>query len=1534
MLQSVVGATREKAGSTVERLRHFRTQWRRASLGDVVGNLFGHQQRRVWESPQRLHLELRSMDDERLERFAIELQDELSRHPSLQGVLVNGETLRVVVHCNAARGGCAEVVLAAMERVERRLGLEDRPFADASADHPSDAEPMARRLVDVAADMVGIGLGTTLQLVGHRGGRVGRDVATAVSVAKNTPRWRGAIEGWLGAPAVEVGLSVSSTMLNAFTKGPVSPLIDLGHQLIALRGTLARHDAWVRREEELYQDRQGVVPRSCEQERPLPLPQGPIGSYSDHALLTSLGGFLVGVADTHELERAASPLLSGLPKAARYGASAFCAELTRVLADRGTVVLRAEALERLDRIDSVIIDGRLLQGEGLLLGGVHPVKDEATWKDEERAERLRQRSGKLLDPQDTTAEASDEEGWRLAPMDETTRERADVQEVVGRARLEEAAELQDPPLLILWEGETPAAVVETEPTAAPQTVGLLRAARRSNLLLVVRRRRGQKLPSFYHPDVIIEEEADLREVIRQFQREGRVVMLVGQGPPEALRAADVAVGLVRPGEPVPWAADLLAGHDLDDARFVVDACRASREMAEQSVTLAGVGAAVGAFLSLGGLKRTEPSHVMTAVNAASIVALANGIRRAVALSHLPAPPAQDPTPWHSLEAEEVLERVGSEPQGLSEGEAASRLRPPPPIPSRPRRMLRAGAKELANPFTPVLAAGAVLSAVVGSLVDAAMVASVVALNGAIGGYERYRAEAAIEDLEQREQECVLVRRDGTQRLLRVEKLVVGDVVILRAGEVVPADCRVLSVGDGVEVDESALTGESLPVRKTATPSWAAAVADRRSMVYANTSIASGTLEAVVVATGRATEARRGAALIDDASGGDAGVEARLRELADLTVPTASAAGALLVGGGLMRGQDIRLLADAGVGMAVAAVPEGLPLLATISQLAAARRLSRRGALVRNPRALEALGRVDIICADKTGTLTEGRIRLRGIDDGSNHVELSGEAEVELDTGSRALLAAALRGSPQPNEHHELAHQTDRAVVHGIERLSIEEGFGLESWSRSEELPFTSERGYYAALGADAQGPLLALKGAPEVILERCQLDDEAHGRLTQRSEKLAGQGLRVLAVAQGRPGEGRLHEEAVQKLEFLGFVTLHDPPRQASSTAIERIRGAGIEVMMITGDHPETARQIARELGLIGEDAPASAVITGPELAEFGPDELAGRLGELRVIARAAPADKVRIVRALQQQGRTVAMTGDGANDASAIRLADVGIALGERATAAARDAADLVVADERIETIVDAIAEGRAMWSSVRDAIAILTGGNLGEIGFTVLASLFDRPPFNARQLLLVNLLTDVAPALAITLRPPEEDQLEQLLGGAAEETLGEELDEAIRARALTTTAGAAVAYIWARLMPFGRRSSPTVALLSLIGTQLGQTLVIGRATREVWAAGLGSAAFLLAVVETPGLSHFFGCRPLGPLGLGIALSSSTTVTFGALAVDRLAPAIRRWRDESLRQRPIPFLRGGRHTAPPTPPPERPGRSGNKAGGQVAAAE
>jgi cation-transporting ATPase I len=720
--------------------------------------------------------------------------------------------------------------------------------------------------------------------------------------------------------------------------------------------------------------------------------------------------------------------------------------------------------------------------------------------------------------------------------------------------------------------------------------------------------------------------------------------------------------------------------------------------------------------------------------------------------------------------------------------------------------------------------------------------------------------------------------------------------------VVPADARLLEADD-LEVDESFLTGESLPVDKQVEP---VAVNDREraSMLFEGSTIVAGHARAIVVATGVNTAAHRAISAVSGVETA-AGIQARLRELTSKVLPLTLAGGASVTALALLRRASLRQAVADGVAIAVAAVPEGLPLVATLSQLAAAQRLTARGALVRSPRTIEALGRVDTVCFDKTGTLTENRLRvLCAVPHDARPGDPFPEAE---DPRSAAVLRAAAWASTQPQEGQGHAHATDEAIITAASFLLTKNNSG---WQVLAEVPFESSRGFAAAigtLGPDSDSPVLMLKGAPEVVLPRCRFTDpeadRAHAESVVRS--LAEQGLRVLAVARRPWPNGTTHDEdtdadavdaTAQDLELLGYVGLADTARASSRPLIEALEAADRNVVLITGDHPITARAIARQLGL-----PADArVITGAELAGLDEDACAKVVENVQVFARVSPEQKVQIVAALQRCGRVTAMVGDGANDAAAIRMADVGIGVSGRGSSAARGAADIVLTDRDLSVLLDALVEGRSMWAGVRDAVTILVGGNVGEVLFTIIGTAFGqgRAPVGTRQLLLVNLLTDMFPALAVavTSQYVEPDETEYETKEQAEKaraahrlavltgptpSLDAPLMRQIVSRGVVTAAGATTAWAIGRYTPGSERRTATMGLTALVMTQLAQTLLTRRHSPLVVATALGSAGVLVGIVQTPVVSQFFGCTPLGP----VAWSGVMGATGGATAISWLAP-------------------------------------------------
>ncbi|MGW5197491.1 HAD-IC family P-type ATPase [Streptomyces spiralis] len=978
-----------------------------------------------------------------------------------------------------------------------------------------------------------------------------------------------------------------------------------------------------------------------------------------------------------------------------------------------------------------------------------------------------------------------------------------------------------------------------------------------------------------------------------------------QGLRAGLRGSDIAVALADRDSAVVWSADILALHGLPDVWRVLTAVTAARAVGHRAQTLARSGAALSGLLvaigeSKGGRGRRAvlPGLRHAPVDAAAAAALLSGARAALGVAVARAPHPSPRVHWHELDSEEAREQLEHEPAAVPTAfeRATARLRKaadgvarhPAVTPARWTYELGAAVRgELHDPLTPVLAVGSAASAILGSMLDALLVVGALDLNALVGGVQRLRAERALSGLLADQKRKARIAPPDTEapaggtRTVDAGKLRPGDVIELKGDDVVPADARLLWE-EGLEVDESALTGESLPVQKQTAATPHAAVADRRCMVFEGTTVVAGRARAVVVDIGEHTEAARAVHLAARTPPA-AGVQARLQELTRKALPLTLAGGAAVTGIALLRGTPVHEAVSGGVAVAVAAVPEGLPLVATVAQLAAARRLTRGGVLVRTPRTLEALGRMDTLCFDKTGTLTENRLRLVRVCD------TDGTVHAVRDEAAAQTLRAAARACPRVNGGSDRpVHATDEAVLDAA-RPDPE-------WTQLESLGFEAARGYAAAVGREADGPrVLVVKGAPETVLPACS-DLPTHA--SDAAHALAGDGLRVLAVARrrlaAREKETDVLEQPLSGLEFAGLLALSDVPRETSTALVHGLYEEGVRPVMLTGDHPQTARAIAMELGWPAD----TPVVTGDELAAADRSARARMLRDAGVVARVAPEQKLQVVEALRDAGRVVGMVGDGANDAAAIRAADIGVGINARGSAAARNAADIVLTDDDLTVLIDAIGEGRALWHSVADAIAILIGGNAGEVGFGILGTLMSgRAPLSTRQMLMVNLFTDLFPAMAVAVTPKED--VEQTRAGSPEDAaggvLGEPLIRQIRHRALTTCLGAVTAWLIGRFTPGSARRSGTMALCGVVGTQLAQTLLDRRDSPLVRVTSLGSAVVLVALVQTPGISRVFGCTPLGPVAwagvaaaIALALAGQRTLPRLEETVSRLLPP--RW--------------------------------------------
>ncbi len=1420
---------------------------------------------RAWARAGRAHIEARGVHHvDAPDGYVDALKRELTALDGVCWVAVN-RVLGDVVLDFAPERVSLDQLRRTVRQIEHEYGVaelaRDRPA------HPGDAEPVLDSLVGLVGDLLGAAVGLTGRSMGRKA--LPAEAMALPAVLEFLPEVVRKLESRFGAPRVAVALSMATSLLGAATQSPASALTDAFLRSIELRDALARRRVWENLALSWVTDADhagaDVVP--LPDERPAALPSGPVER------LAHIAGVAVGLVSTATLPgggwlEAARTIAVTAPKATHMGSTAFAAELGRILSGRGALVRDPVALRRLDRIDTVVIDADVLTTGRLVIADVVTVTEgDGAEKDAARKEQegVRQRVAALFDPQ-RCDEVVRSGRFRLGPL-----ALLGVAVPPHLAARRQEGQHQAEVLLGLVTGHDLVAVVMLEKELDPLAEAIVAAAHHVGRVVVspVRSRLAQRVGA----DAAVAGGSRLTSSVRSLQGEGATVALIARGHDAALAAADCGIGLLSPGRRPPWSADVLCEPTVD-IWFLLQAIVVARSAGARNVQLAVLGAITGAVVGLVSPAPEAARRGTLPGNAAACISMAAALWSAQRLAGRSAPVSVERTPWHALSVEQTLDRLRTTSSGLS-GEEVHRRQAydGDDVHEEPENLLSAAVSELDNPLTAPLAAGAGISAATGSVVDAALVAAVMAGNALLGAAQRVTANRAVRRLASAAALRATTVRAGEQQNTPASDLVPGDIVAVAAGDAVPADCRLIDA-DHLEMDESSLTGESLPVTKNPEASLASTVADRASMLYAGTTVAAGTGLAVVTATGRETEAERSAATVDGEA--PSGVEARLKRLTSASLPVAVAGAGAVLAAGMLRGQARQSL-DAAVALAVAAVPEGLPFAATVAQLAAARRLTARNVFVRTPRTLEALGRVNVVCFDKTGTLTEGQIELRLVSDASSSDASSTESIDGLTGARRTVLAAALRASPVRHGDAVSPHPTDRAVEAAGSAAGVTSVDGMKGWRPQQELPFEPGRGFHAVLGHADEGNVISVKGASEIVLPRCVTHRVEGGsqpitsayreRLEHEVERLARSGYRVLVVAERYASRQRgLDDDRVERLELLGMLGLADPVRSTAAQAIRNLRQAGVDVVMLTGDHPSTAAAIAAELDLLD----SRGTMTGAELANLGPDALAEAARSTAVFARVSPGHKVAIVRALQQAGRIVAVTGDGANDAPAIQLANVGIALGQHSTAAARQAADIVIADDHIETIVDAVIESRAMWRSVRDSVGLLLGGNLGEIGFTVTSSLLSaQPPLRARQLLLVNLLTDLAPALVVAMRPPRGVTLDSLLREGPDAAVGDELTRDIVIRAVATASATTGAWLVARATGTNGRAS-TVALAALVCTQLAQTAASSGGDPVVLAAVAASAAVLAALVQFPVTSAFFGSRPIGPVGWGVVLSAA----------------------------------------------------------------
>jgi Ca2+-transporting ATPase len=750
----------------------------------------------------------------------------------------------------------------------------------------------------------------------------------------------------------------------------------------------------------------------------------------------------------------------------------------------------------------------------------------------------------------------------------------------------------------------------------------------------------------------------------------------------------------------------------------------------------------------------------------------------------PAAPVGDSQPaitlaWYTLEPGEIAKRLHTDlAHGLSRDEAARRLAEYGPNELQAAHRISPWAllvEQFKNVLILILLVAVGLSALLGHSVEAVVIGVIVLFAVLLGFVQEYRAERAIEALRQLAAPTAAVLRDGEELDIAARDLVPGDMILLSAGDKVPADARLVE-SINLRVEESTLTGESLPVEKhsASLATGGSAVGDRKNMAYAGTTITYGRGRALVIATRMQTEFGQIAQLLQTIEPGKTPLQHNLDRVGQVLVRATLAIVALIIALGLLRGQPFLEMLIFGIALAVAVVPEALPAVVTISLAIGVQRMARRHALIRRLPAVETLGSVSVIGSDKTGTLTKDEMTVRQIFTAGQLVEVSGAGyeprgdfsrngiTVEPSTVLIMLLRAAALASDAHLVHNQDTWQlkgdpTEGALIVAAAKAGLHKPDLDQEFPRVHEIPFTSESKRMTTLHSVSGSVTAYSKGAPEIILGSCtgqltaagnrQLDETSRQTILDIAQKMASEALRVLAVAYKPEATA---ENAEHTMTFLGLIAMIDPPRPEAKAAIATCRHAGIKPIMITGDHPVTAQTIARELGLLKNER----VATGAELDAMNDDTFDREVEDIEVYARVSPAHKLRVVSALQHKGHLVAMTGDGVNDAPALKKADIGIAMGITGTDVTKEAAAMMLTDDNFASIVAAVEEGRGVFGNIKKYLMYLLSSNIGEIGLMTGASLLGLPlPLSAVQILYVNLATDGLPALALAVDPPEND-------------------------------------------------------------------------------------------------------------------------------------------------------------------------------------
>jgi len=844
-------------------------------------------------------------------------------------------------------------------------------------------------------------------------------------------------------------------------------------------------------------------------------------------------------------------------------------------------------------------------------------------------------------------------------------------------------------------------------------------------------------------------------------------------------------------------------------------------------------------------------------------------------------------PFHTMDVKEVCELLGTDPQkGLSSEEAKRRLGEygPNEIPERKRRtILQMFLSQFTDFLIIILLVAAGISLFIGEGVDAILIMAIVVLNAVLGTVQEAKAEKALQLLKKMAAPSARVLRDGVIQTVSSREIVPGDIVILEAGNYVPADARVLE-SVNLSTNEAALTGESQPVEKVTEPLSEPnlPLGDRVNMVFSGTIVSRGRGKAVVVATGGETEIGKIAKMLTEIEEEETPLQKNLEKLGKQIGLIILGICAIVFLVGILEGNPILDMFLTAVSLAVAAVPEGLPAVVTIVLALGTYNMAKRHVIIRRLQSVETLGSVNVICSDKTGTLTKNEMTVvryylhpnRWL----NHQEITSIDDPVL---KETLIGSALCNDAflafKDGKRVTAGDPTEIALVVAAWDLNLKKEELDKDMPRVHEIPFDSDRKMMTTVHRKTGTLVSYTKGAPDVVIAKCkwylapdgkikELTEQDRESILQANQKMAQEGLRVLAVAFKNVEEGML-DGLEEDLTFLGLVGMIDPPRPEVKDALEKCKTAGIKVIMITGDHKATAQTIAKEIGIMDEKG---KVLTGNELLEMDVDDLAEVVEEVGVFARVSPSDKLKIVEALKKKGKIVAMTGDGVNDAPALKRADIGVAMGITGTDVAKDASDMVLTDDNFASIVAAVEEGRKIFDNIRKVVFYLLSCNISEVATIFISILLRLPlPLIPVQILWMNLVTDGLPALALGVEPAEPDVMRRPPRDPQEGIMSREVLRKILIGGLIMSILTIFVYSWALMEHDEIRLLRTMVFFTLCTAQLFHSFNSKSLRHSLFKVGIRnnpklifaavvSFLMLLAVIYVPWLQDVFGTTTL----------------------------------------------------------------------------